>query len=80
MVARMDLRHHMASLAPTPERSAALIMAELREASPLVGSRAMAEASTEAEGATEEAVTGNSAPLPQTKLMIWRKNLCRQII
>jgi hypothetical protein len=36
-----------------------------------------AEVSTEAGAPTEEAaVTGNSFQLPQTRLMIWRKNLC----
>jgi hypothetical protein len=61
-------------------------MEESREVSPLAGSRALAEASmevevfTEAEAATEEAGAGNSAQLPETRLMIRRKNSCARTI
>src|SRR6266446_2803868 len=70
-VASMDLRRRTASLVRIPGHSVVLIMEESREASHLVGSRALAEASTEvevsteAEGATEAAVTGKSVQLLQ---------------
>jgi hypothetical protein len=64
-----------------PERSAVSIMEGWQEASPLAGSRALAEAfmavaeaSTVAGAVTAEAVEGNSVQLPQTKMMIRRKN------
>ena len=41
---------HISSLVVVPARSAALIMEESREGSPLAGSRASAEASTAVEG------------------------------
>jgi hypothetical protein len=72
----------MPKLVRIPEHSAALIMEEYREASPLAGSRALGEAlmeeavSTVAEVVTEAAVTGNSIQSQQTQLIIWRKNLC----
>jgi hypothetical protein len=55
------LPRHMASLVPTPARSAGLIMEELREDFPLVGSPASAVASMEeVEASTEaEAVVDN---------------------
>jgi hypothetical protein len=56
-------------------------MEEWQEASPLVGSRALAEASTEVEVSTvAEAVAADSVQLLETKLMIWRKNSCAQTI
>jgi hypothetical protein len=63
-------------------------MEERQEASPLAGSRALAEAfmevaeaSTEEAASTEAAAVGdNSVQLPQTRLMIRRKNPCAQII
>jgi len=56
-------------------------MEELQEVSPRVGSRALAEASTVVEVSTEaEAVAADSVQLPETKLMIWRRNSCAQII
>ena len=69
--ASMDLRRHMASLARTPARSAALITAELREVFLLVATLASAAASmeaeafTEAEEATAEAVTDNPVVIPE---------------
>jgi len=45
----MDSPRHTPSLATTPAPSADLIMEEPQEASPLVGNRASAEVSTEAE-------------------------------
>jgi hypothetical protein len=74
----MDWRRRTASLVRIPVHSAGLIMEESREASLLAGTRALVEAfmevevSTEAEAAMEEAVTGNSIQLLQTKLTIWR--------
>jgi hypothetical protein len=65
-VASTDSRHHMLRLVHIRVHSAALIMEESREASPLAGSRALAEVSTEAAAFTEAeavtvvAVTGNS--------------------
>src|SRR5437588_532220 len=59
----MDSRRNTASRVHIPAHSAALIMEESREASPLAGSRALAEASMgaavsmAAEVVTEEAVT-----------------------
>jgi hypothetical protein len=56
------------------------------EVSPIADGRALAEASvevvvSEAAAFTEEAaVAGNSVRLPQTRLMIWRKNSCAQTI
>ena len=83
----MDSRHRMPRPARIPELSAASIMEEWREAFPLAGSRASAEASTVAELSTAvevsteaAAVEGNSVQLPQTRLMIWRKNSCAQTI
>jgi hypothetical protein len=58
--ASMDLRRHTASPVLTLEHSAALIMEELREASPLAGTRALAEASTGVEVSTEAEVAGSS--------------------
>jgi hypothetical protein len=63
-------------------------MEEWQEDSPLAASQALAEvfmevaeASTEEAAVTEaEAVEDNSVQLPQTKLMIRRKNLCAQTI
>jgi hypothetical protein len=66
--------------------SAALTMEESREDSPIADGRALAEASVEvvvSEAAVftgEAAVAGNSVPLPETRLMIWRKNSCAQTI
>src|SRR5579863_6082057 len=85
------LRRHMPRPALIPERSAVSIMEEWREDSRLEDSRALAEASmavevSEAEASTAEAavtaeaVEGNSVQLPQTKLMIRRKNSCAQTI
>jgi hypothetical protein len=65
-------------------------MEEWQEASPLAGSRALAEAfmaaevseaeaSTEEAAVTAEAVGDNSVQLPQTRL-IRRKNSCAQTI
>jgi len=55
---RTALRRHMPRPALIPERSAASIMEEWQEASPLAGSRALAEAFMGvAEASTEEAVT-----------------------
>src|ERR1700674_943992 len=55
----MDSRHPMPRLAPIPAHSAASIMEESREASPLAGSRASAEVSTEVEAfMAAEAFTG----------------------
>jgi len=66
----------MNSVALIPAHSAASIMEESQEASLLVGSRALAEASmgevSAAEALTEEAVAGNSVQLLQMTLMIWR--------
>src|SRR3984893_12258213 len=72
----MDSRHRMPSPGPTLARSAALIMEEPSEAFPHAGSRASAEASMEVVVSTEAAAAGNSVPLPQTQLMIWRKKSC----
>jgi hypothetical protein len=64
--ASMDLPHPMPRLVRTPAHSAALIMEESQEASPLAGSRALVEASMGVEASTEvaavtgEAGTGNS--------------------
>jgi hypothetical protein len=60
--ASMGLHRHTASLAPTQAHSAALIMEESLEASPLAASRALAEASMAVEVSTEAAVgvAGNS--------------------
>jgi hypothetical protein len=80
-VASMDLPGHAGRLALTPARSAALIMEESREASPLAGGRALAEASTEVEVSTgPAAVTGNAVQVMQKQLMIWRKNSCARTI
>ena len=88
----MDPRRRMFRLAVIPERSAALITEGLLGDSPLADSRALA-AFTAAEVSTAEvaeaftvaevtaaAVAGNSVQLPQTRLMIWRKNSCAQTI
>jgi hypothetical protein len=79
--ANMDLRRPMASLVPTQAHSAALIMEELREDFRLVGSLASAvasmeevEVSTEAEAVMGAAVIGSSIQLPQTRVMIRRRN------
>src|SRR5713226_1512129 len=77
-----DSRHHMPSLVSIPARLAALIMEELREASPLAGSRASVEVSTEAEVFTVGAaftvaeVAGNSIPLLRKQLTTWRMKSC----
>jgi hypothetical protein len=74
------------STALVPVHSAALTMEESREGSPIADGRALAEASVEvvvSEAAVftgEAAVAGNSVPLPETRLMIWRKNSCAQTI
>ena len=63
-------RPHMPRPVPIPERSAASIMEECREAFPLAASRASAEVSMEAEGSTAAgAATGNSVQLTQTRLI-----------
>ena len=54
-------RRHMPGPALIPERLAVSIMEEWQEASPPVGSRALAEASMEVEASTEAADVGNSA-------------------
>src|SRR5271165_1323175 len=71
----MASRRHMPRPALIPGRLAASTMEESQEASPPVGSRALAEASTEA-----EAVAADSVQLPETRLMTWRKNSCAQTI
>ena len=74
------------STALVPVHSAALTMEESREGSPIADGRALAEASVEvvvSEAAVftgEAAVAGNSVPLPETRLMIWKKNSCAQTI
>jgi hypothetical protein len=85
--ANMDLRRHMASLAPIQAHSAALIMEVLREDFLLVGSLASAvasmeevEVSTEAEAVMEAAVIDNPVPILRMQLMIWRENSCAQMI
>jgi hypothetical protein len=81
-----DLRPRMFSPV-IPARSAALIMEEFPEDSPLAGSRVSAaafmavavstaveaEAFTVAAEVTAAEVTGNPVQLPQTRLMIWRR-------
>jgi hypothetical protein len=75
----MDSRRHTHNRVHIPVHSAVLIMEESREAFPLAVSRASAEASMEVEVSTEAvteeaAVTGNSVPLLQSRLMTWRRN------
>src|SRR6266849_6520242 len=53
----MELRRHVLSLVLIPARLAALIMEESPEASPLAGSRASVEVSTEEAVSTGEAVS-----------------------
>lgn len=73
-VASMD-SHHMPRPAPIPELSAVSIMEELPTDFPHAGSRALVEASTEAEVSTAAAeVTGDSSRLTKAQLMIWRKS------
>jgi hypothetical protein len=81
------LRRHMPRPALIPEPSAVSIMEEWQEDSRLAASRALAEAfmevaeaSTEGAAVTAEAVEDNSVQLPQTRLMIRRKNSCAQTI
>jgi hypothetical protein len=73
-------RRHMPRPALIPERLAVSIMEEWQEASPPVGSRALAEASTGVEVSTVVAVAADSIQLVETRLMIWRKKSCAQMI
>ena len=76
-----DSRRHMPSRALIPEHLAVSIMEEWQEAFPPVGSRALAEASTGVEVSTVvEAVAADSIQLVETRLMIWRKKSCAQMI
>jgi hypothetical protein len=65
---------------PSPVRilafSADSIVEECREAFPLAASRASAEVSTGVRDSTVAAVEGKAVQLPQTRLMIRRKNSC----
>jgi hypothetical protein len=77
----MASRCHTPRPALIPEHLAVSIMEEWQEASPPVGSRALAEASTGVEVSTVvEAVAADSIQLVETRLMIWRKKSCAQMI